>query len=104
MTNIVELTPNHKYEMKDFLIYGEEFVGTIDAYEIGSITLQNTISSETEKFSIWHDGEDSFHVFLPTGGPNDDEDDELDEYPIETFGVHLFSLNDGENIIVGMHS
>jgi hypothetical protein len=104
MKNIIELTENHKYEMKDCLLYGEDFEGTIDAFEIGSITLLNTVTNEIDKVSIWHDGEESFHVFLPTGGPDDDEDDDLDEYPLDAFGVHLFSLTEGDTIIVGMHS
>ena len=102
MTKIFELTEEHKYKVEGFTIIDEDYVGEIDEYEVGSLTLQNTVTSESDTFIIWRAGEDEFYVCLPTGGPEDDEEDDLDVYPIDTFDIHLYGIGEGEEFKVGI--
>lgn len=59
--------------------------------EIGTLNLFNTVTSEKESFTIWAGDEafTYFYVCLPTGGDDEDEDDELDIYNLDDFDISI---------------
>lgn len=60
-----------------------------EAHEVGTLNLLNIVTNQKESYSIWcGDDEGSyFYVCLPTGGDEDDEDDNLDVYNLDEFDI-----------------
>lgn len=75
-----------------YVVEGCTFYGdTEDCQEAGSLDLHNLCAGETENYTIWNGDEDGtrYYVCLPTGEVDDDGDEELEVYDIDTFGIHI---------------
>lgn len=97
MTNTIELTENHIYEVLEAQVITDR---TTEVDEIGKLTLKNIVTNKTEEYTVWGNWEEVeveiedayLYVCLPTIPEEEleeDDEDNLEVYHIDTFNICL---------------
>lgn len=63
-----------------------------DCQEAGHINLQDLISGEINRYTIWLGNEDLSFYYVCLFNDDEDDEDEYDVVNIEAFGIHVFTF------------